>query len=67
MSKGTVKLEAENIAEKYGLQVVRLMPISGGNFIVELNHNIYWKAQQRMEDEFSQLNRVESVAYRSVS
>ena len=57
----------KSIVKKYGVKLVTLTRNIQGTFDIELDINIYYKAQARMERELYALGGVNDIYYRNVA
>lgn len=57
----------KSIVKKYGVELVTLTRNIQGTFDIELDINIYYKTQARMERELYALGGVNDIYYRDVA
>ena len=59
--------KVKEIVKKYGVNLVGLVFNIQGTADIELDENIYWKAQARMEKEIRALGNVNDIFYRDIA
>lgn len=57
----------KDIVKKYGVKLASLTRNIQGTFDVELDINIYYKAQAKMERELYALGNINDIYYRDVA
>lgn len=57
----------KNIVKKYDVSLVSLTRNIQGTYDVELDINIYYKAQERMEAEIRALGNINDIYYRDIA
>jgi len=62
-----MKNKVKAIVKKYGIRLVSLTRNIQGTYDIELDINIYYKAQARMEVELYALGGVNDIYYRDVA
>jgi len=55
------------IVKKYGVYLVSITRNIQGTYDIELDINIYYKAQARMEEEIRALGLINDIYYRDVA
>ena len=56
-----------NILEKYGVCLARITRNIQGTFDVELDKNIYYKEQEKMEEEIRKLGNINDIYYQDIA
>ena len=62
-----MRAKIKAITKKYGVELFNLARNIQGTFDIELDINIYYKAQARMERELYALGGINDVYYRNVA
>ena len=57
----------QNIIKKYDVELVKLERNIQGTYEIELDHNFYYKEQDKMEREIMALGFVNDIFYRDVA
>ena len=61
-----MRKKIKHIVNKYGVELVNLMRNIQGTYDVELDQNIYYKVQERMEKQIRDLGLINDIFYRDV-
>jgi len=64
---GKLELAIKKIAKKYDDIVVSCVWNIQGTVDVQLDHNIFFKVQEKMEDEIRSLGSINDIYYREVN
>ena len=61
-----MRKKIKHIVNKYGVELVNLMRNIQETYDVELDQNIYYKVQERMEKQIRDLGLINDIFYRDV-
>lgn len=61
------KKKVREITKKYGVKLLSLVFNIQGTADIELDHNIYYKEQKKMEEEIRTLGNINDIFYRDIA
>lgn len=62
-----MKEKIKSIVTKYGVYLVSLTRNGQGTYDVELDANIYYKTQEKMETKIRDLGNINDIYYRDIA